>query len=79
MIINIERPSLSLYYIGNIIVEILSSKKSEKIDILFKLTKDRLNKDINIDFFYYALDWLFIVSLIKLENDRVVLCEFMNL
>ncbi len=75
MIINPERePTLSLYYLGSVILEILFEKNDEQIELLFELTKSSFNKDLHIDFFYYALDWLYMLSCIKLEKGRVFLC-----
>lgn len=73
MIINVERePDLSLYYLGGIILSIL--KKVSIIEIDELLTKIRLEtkESIHIDFLYYALDWLFLLSLIKLDERKVV-------
>ena len=75
MIINFERkPVLSLYYLGGIVLEILIEKNNEQIESLFALTKESIAQDLYVDFFYYTLDWLFLLSLIKLENGRVSLC-----
>lgn len=75
MIINPERkPALSLYYLGGVVLKILLEKNNEQIESLFELTKKSLEEDLHVDFFYYTLDWLYILSLIKLENGRVSLC-----
>lgn len=70
MILNTERnPKDSLYYIGAILLEILqSSKDGFYIDELRNKAK---NKKINMSFFYYALDWLFIISKIEIKNERI--------
>ncbi|MBE6745008.1 MAG: hypothetical protein E7569_12430 [Ruminococcaceae bacterium] len=75
MIINSERePTLSLYYLGSVVLNILCEYKSCEIVQLYDSTKKVLAEDIHIDFFYYTLDWLFIISAIKLEEERVFLC-----
>lgn len=75
MIINPERkPTLSLYYLGSVVLKILFEKNNEQIEPLFEFTKEALEQDLHIDFFYYTLDWLYMLSLIKLENGRVSLC-----
>ena len=75
MIINLERkPTVSLYYLGSIILQILRNNNNEPIDDLFLLTEELLGEDLHIDFYYYTLDWLYILSLIKLTDGRVSLC-----
>lgn len=72
MIVNNERdPELSLYYLGGIYLNILEQKKVISIENLFSETQVKLNKKIHIDFLYYALDWLFLLSLIKLKEGKV--------
>lgn len=73
MIINMERgPSLSLYYLGAKIIEILSENPILLLDDLYESLKKKEKRNIHIDFFYYALDWLFIQSLIELQGRRVI-------
>lgn len=73
MIINMERdPALSLYYLGAVIIEILSENPIFLLDDLYDEVKAKINQNIHIDFYYYALDWLFIQSLIELQQRRVV-------
>lgn len=75
MIINMERePKYSLYYVGAMILEVLKKEKSICIDNLYNHIRDSFNDDISIDFIYYSLDWLYILSLIKFESDKVVVC-----
>lgn len=70
MILNTERnPKDSLYYIGAVLLEVLQvNKEGLYIDELIKKAKE---KGINIAFFYYALDWLFIISKIEMKNERI--------
>lgn len=76
MIINIERsPSLSLYYLGSEIINIIKNKEINYIEDIYYEIRHLLDQDIHIDFIYYSLDWLFLLSIIKLDNGRVVLCE----
>jgi len=76
MIINMERnPSMSLYYLGSFVIKQLLCKNDQMIEELFSSVKNELGIDLHIDFLYYSLDWLFIISAIKFENGRVCLCE----
>ena len=57
MIVNVERePELSLYYLGS---------------VLFQEIQNQLKRKIHVDFLYYALDWLFLLSLVKIEEGKV--------
>lgn len=79
MIINSERnPNMSLYYLGSIVLEILLKKDNTSIENLYEATQVALGLDLHIDFFYYALDWLYLISAIKLNNERICLCELIS-
>lgn len=72
MIVNVERePELSLYYLGSVLLKILKSKKVIPIDVLFQEIQNQLKRKIHVDFLYYALDWLFLLSLIKIEEGKI--------
>lgn len=72
MIINLERgPLLSLYYLGAKIIEILSEDPILLLDDLYDNLKKKEKRNILLTF-YYALDWLFIQSLIELQGRRVI-------
>lgn len=75
MIININRePKYSLYYIGSIILEELERNISISIETLFTKISSRIDENLHIDFLYYSLDWLYILSLVRVEGDRVEQC-----
>ncbi len=72
MIINIERePDLSLYYLGGIILSFLEEKKIIPIEEVFLKIQQQIQKNIHADFIYYTLDWLFLLSLIKIKEGKV--------
>lgn len=75
MIINLDRePKYSLYYIGAIILEQLKAANSLPLESLFDIVRAEIDTDLSIDFVYYTLDWLYLLSLIRLNGDRVGLC-----
>ena len=77
MIINAKRtPDKSLYYLGSIVLEILVNSKEKMIAIehLHRNVQHRLESDLAIDFLYYALDWLYLISTIELQEESVKLC-----
>ena len=76
MIINPERnPTISLYYMGSIVLEILLNKDNISIENLYEATQMAFGHDLHIDFFYYTLDWLYLISAVNLNEERVYLCE----
>ncbi len=75
MIINQDRePKFSLFYIGSVILEILEKSKGISIDELYVKVKDRIDKNLHIDFLYYSIDWLYMLSAVKLEGNKVTRC-----
>lgn len=75
MIINVDRdPILSLYYLGGVVLDILNNSEGETIDRLFEELKANIDRRIHIDFFYYTLDWLFLLSLITFKNGVISKC-----
>ena len=72
MIVNVERePNRSLYYLGGILLFILEQRKSMPLEELLLEVQKQVNEKIHVDFIYYALDWLFLLSLIKVEEGKV--------
>lgn len=39
--------------------------------MLFQEIQNQLKRKIHVDFLYYALDWLFLLSLVKIEEGKV--------
>lgn len=76
MIINIDRePELSLYYLGSVVLQILFENSTVHLDGLYIKMQKALNREIQIDFYYYTLDWLYMLSLIKLDEGKISICE----
>jgi len=36
--------------------------------------KSHISENVHIDFLYYALDWLYLLSLIEIDKNKVMLC-----
>lgn len=76
MIINTERePLYSLYFLGGVIIDILKSTQSETLDSLYLKFQKNINKSIHIDFFYYALDWLYILSIVEIKDGVICILK----
>ena len=75
MIINVNRqPKYSLFYIGYEILKQLQNKNGMSIEQIYDIIRKKIDDNIHIDFIYYALDWLYIVSLNTLKGEKVFLC-----
>ncbi|MBN1039057.1 hypothetical protein DVW12_10115 [Clostridium botulinum] len=75
MIINLDRePKYSLLYIGSVILDILEKKKGILIDDLYLELKNSIDNNLHIDFLYYAIDWLYMLSVINLNRNQVTKC-----
>ena len=72
MILNSQRqPDFSLYYLGGILLEILEQKKILSFEELLEESQQRIEKKVHVDFIYYALDWLYLLELVKIEEGKV--------
>jgi hypothetical protein len=68
-------PERDLYYLGGILIEVLSNKNVNEFDYLdlYKLLNKK--KKISINLYSLTLDWLFILGVItKGENGKVIKC-----
>lgn len=68
-------PERDLYYLGGILIDVLSHKKDTDIDYmdLYKLFNQK--QEITINLYSLTLDWLFILGLIaKGENGKIKKC-----
>lgn len=72
MIVNVERaPDRSLYYLGGVLLTILEQRRIIPIEEILSEIQKQINEKIHVDFIYYALDWLFILSLVKIKEGKV--------
>lgn len=72
MILNCQRqPDFSLYYLGGVLLEILEQVKVISIEKLLEKAQQHLKKKVHVDFIYYALDWLYLLGLVSIEEGKV--------
>ncbi len=72
MIINIDRKSnFSLYYLGSVLLAILEQVTVISIEDLLSEMQNQLKEKVHVDFIYYALDWLFLLSVVRIEGGHV--------
>lgn len=69
-----EDPRVSIYYLSSIMINILNEYKELKFDVLYKLLEDSVGYTVSIDDVYYSLDWLYLLDLVDVSDDKVILC-----
>lgn len=76
MLINSDRnPKYSIFYIAYEILTFMNkNKKIASIEELFQLIRDTIDDNIGIDYLYYTLDWMYLMSMITLKGEKVILC-----
>lgn len=65
-------PEKSLYVIGGRIIQILDSearRTSDPKNLYDRYVKKHPEIELSYNYFLYALDWLFLLNLIKLTDD----------
>ncbi len=67
-------PERDLYYLGGILIDILSKKRNE-IDYLELYKLFNKKQDITINLYSLTLDWLFVLGLVtKGDNGKIKKC-----
>lgn len=76
MIVNKDtRPEKKIYYLGGLLIEILGKYPvNSKLDFFDIYSEFNSNKEITINLFSITLDWLFLLDLIKIENNKIIKC-----
>lgn len=68
-------PERDLYYLGGVLIEVLSKRKKEEIDYLDLYKQFSQRQDITINLYSLTLDWLFLLGLVtKSENGKIKKC-----
>lgn len=67
-------PEREIYYLGAIVIEILKSISSQKIDMLDVFQLLNRKKRISINLFVLTLDWLYLVGSINYREGGIVKC-----
>jgi len=77
IILNSSMPSKSLFYIGSNIISFLKKNLKDSYDPLelFSLYNEYF-ENISLPYFYYSLDWLFIIDFLNLtETGDLIICK----
>lgn len=68
-------PERDLYYLGGMLIDVLSQKKKKEIDYIELYKAFRQKQEITINLYSLTLDWLFILGLVeKGEKGKVKRC-----
>jgi uncharacterized protein (DUF2225 family) len=68
-------PERDLYYLGGILIDILENKDNKEVDYMDLYILINKKKEITINLFSLALDWLFVLGLVaKGENGKIKIC-----
>jgi hypothetical protein len=72
---NNVNPERDLYYLGGILIDVLSTKKKKEIDYMELYQLFNKKQEVTINLYSLTLDWLFILGLInKGENGKIKKC-----
>ncbi|MDY6993803.1 MAG: ABC-three component system middle component 6 [Pseudomonadota bacterium] len=66
-------PEYSIYYNGAVVLQILQGH--EKIDLLELYDKVKKVRNMTFPIFVLCLDWLYLIDIAELKNNKVVLCS----
>jgi len=67
---DIIHPRLSLYYIGAIVLEKLETHNNKTMIDVFEAIKE--TEKISFKLFLFALDWLYLIDLVYVDDKGVV-------
>ncbi len=65
-------PENSIYYNGGIVLNIIQNNSNIEMLELFQLVKEVRNMSFTT--FILSLDWLYLIDVAVLENEKVKLC-----
>jgi ABC-three component (ABC-3C) system Middle Component 6 len=66
-------PENSIYYNGGIVLNVIQNNSNIEILELFQLVKKVRNMSFTT--FVLSLDWLYLIDVAVLENEKVKLCS----
>lgn len=65
-------PENSIYYNGAIVLKVLQQNNNIELLELYSLVKKE--RDISFQIFILSLDWLYIIDIASLKDEKVNLC-----
>lgn len=74
MIVNKNiNPERDLYYLGGIVIDVLNSFNKNEIDYFDLFLSVNKSNKISLNLYTLALDWLFILGVIKKGNKGLII------
>lgn len=75
MIINKDiRPDRKIYYIGALVIDVLKENEEDAVDHLSVFEELQERESITAEVFLLALDWLYLLGAIRLEQGILRKC-----
>lgn len=75
MILNRDlNPQYCGYYIGAIILNEIKNSQCNSIDFMDLYMRIKIKHDVSIFSFSFALDWLFLIGAVKVEQGLIKKC-----
>jgi hypothetical protein len=73
MIVSVDiTPDRDLYYLGSKVIEVLLSKNEDEVDYFELFQEINSQLDISLNLFTLALDWLFIIGVVKNSSNGLI-------
>ncbi|MAD43146.1 MAG: hypothetical protein CL623_12250 [Arcobacter sp.] len=66
-------PELSIYYNGSVVLKIL--QHNDNIEIIELYSKVKEIQEMSFSVFVLSLDWLYLIDVAILQNEKVKLCS----
>jgi hypothetical protein len=65
-------PDRSLYAIGSEVIALLRNESADTVDVfvLYDKYRQKHKKNISVNYFIYALDWLYLINLIEFDETK---------
>jgi len=70
------KPERSLYAIGGTIISVMKEFEQKEIspEVIYKRFSEVYPIEISYNYFAYSLDWLYLINVIDLEEDKIKKC-----
>ncbi len=67
-------PERELYYLGALVIDVLSNFPTTEVDLLDTFQKLNEKERVSMNLFALALDWLFVLGLVKSNQSNLEKC-----
>ncbi len=67
-------PERELYYLGALVIDVLSSFSATEVDLLDAFQKLNETEKVSMNLFALTLDWLFVLGLVRSNQNNLEKC-----